>query len=180
MDGTIGRWAEDVTLVLDQLTDGPVVLVGSSMGGWASLLAAVARKDRIAGWLGIAPAPDFTKDLMWEAYSDEIRQTLKRDGVYYEPSDYSDEPYAISMKLIEDGYNQLLLEEPIALECPIRMLHGLRDVDVPPRKSHEICAQVTSEDVVMTFVKEADHRMSEPADINRIIKIVKELCHYPQ
>jgi pimeloyl-ACP methyl ester carboxylesterase len=129
-DGTIGRWMDDAVAVIDRLTEGPLVLVGSSMGGWIALLAALARPDRVTALIGIAAAPDFTEALMWQAMTVEQRNTLIRDGVLDRPSQYG-EPYPITRALIEDGRTRLLLHAPIALDCPVRLLHGQDDPDVP-------------------------------------------------
>lgn len=163
-DGTIGTWAGDALAAIDALTEGPLVLVGSSMGGWIALLTARARPDRIAGLLGIAAAPDFTETLMWDAMAPAERATLLRDGVLRVPSQYG-EPYAITRALIEDGRNHLLLDGPIPLPCPIRLLHGQRDPDVPWDTALRIAARVSSEDVRVILVKDGDHRLSRPQDL---------------
>lgn len=167
-DGSIGLWAEDALAALDDLTEGPQILIGSSMGGWIMLLTALARPERVAGLVGIAAAPDFTEDLMWARYDPEIRATLERDGVYHEPSDYSDEPYTITHKLIEDGRNHLLLRGPIALHCPVRLLQGTADLAVPWQTAITLMERLESEDVAVTLVKDADHRLSEPSDLARL------------
>ncbi len=151
-DGTIGSWTADAVAALDHLTEGPQVLVGSSMGGWIMLLAALARPQRVAGLLGIAAAPDFTEDLMWNAYPEEVRDTLRREGVYREPSEYSDEPYAITMGLIEEGRQHLLLREPIPIGCPVRLIHGMADPDVPWQTSIRLAERLESADVEVTLV----------------------------
>ena len=174
--GTIGRWSEDTLAVLDQATQGPQVLVGSSMGGWIMLLAALARPERVAGLVGIAPAADATEALMWAGLSDEIKQTLRRDGVWYAPSQYSEEPYAITLNFIEEGRKHLMLDGPIAIGCPVRILHGMEDPDVPWEHSLRLVAALTSNDVTLTFVKQGDHRLSEPADIARLCDTVEALC----
>ncbi len=175
-DGTIGRWTDDAVAVIDEVAEGPQVVVGSSMGGWIMLLAALARPLRVAGLVGIAPAPDFTDDLMWDAFPPEIRATLERDGVYHEPSQYSDEPYTITMTLIEEGRRHLLLGQPIAVTCPVRILHGMNDPDVPWRHSLKLIDALQSEDVTVTYVKSGDHRLSEPGDILRLTTTVDALC----
>jgi pimeloyl-ACP methyl ester carboxylesterase len=130
-DGTIGRWAEDATCVLDEITDGPQILIGSSMGGWIMLLAALARPCRLAGLIGIAAAPDFTEALMWRRYPEAVRETLRRDGVYYQPTPYEEGPYAITMKLIEEGRDHLLLDRAIDIACPVHLIQGMKDDSVP-------------------------------------------------
>ncbi len=174
-DGTIGLWAGDALAVLDQVTEGPQVIVGSSMGGWIMLLLARARPDRVAGLVGIAPAPDFVLR-MWEDFSDEIKATLQRDGVYRAPSEYSEDPYAITMNLIDEGRNHLVLQETLAVDYPVRILHGMADPDVPWRQSLEIVERLQGDDIVVTFSKSGDHRLSEPGDIARLIDTVESLA----
>jgi pimeloyl-ACP methyl ester carboxylesterase len=173
-DGTIGRWAEDAIRVLDGLTDGPQILIGSSMGGWIMLLAALARPDRVAALIGIAAAPDFTEALMWQHWPPEVREKLRRDGVLRTPSDYGDEPYAITLKLIEDGRDHLLLERPIAVHCPVRLIHGMRDTDVPWEHALAIGEKLLSNHVTVTLVKDGDHRLSRDEDIARLCRILDE------
>jgi pimeloyl-ACP methyl ester carboxylesterase len=173
-DGTIGRWAEDALLAIDRLTDGPLILVGSSMGGWIALLAALTRPDRVAALLGIAAAPDFTEALMWEAMTFEERATLMRDGVLHVPSQYSD-PYPITRALIEDGRTRLLLKDPIAIDCPVRLLHGQRDPDVPWEMALRIAEQVTGDDVQVLLVKGGDHRLSRPQDLELLCRTLVAL-----
>ena len=166
-DGTIGRWTEDALAVLDSCTEGPQILVGSSMGGWIMLLAALARPDRVAALIGIAAAPDFTEDLIWNRYGADVHETLERDRVWYEPSEYG-EPYTITMDLIEDGRKHLLLDRPIPIHCPVRLLHGMRDDSVPWMTSSRIAERLLSEDVRVFLVKNGDHRLSRDEDIARL------------
>ena len=174
-DGTISDWLSDALAVIDDCTEGPLVLVGSSMGGWIMLLVALARSERVAGMIGIAAAPDFTRDLMWDRFSDKIKNTLRTEGVYYEPSEYGEEPYTITMKLIEDGRSHLLLDRPIALHCPVRLLHGMRDVSVPWMTASRIADKILSEDVRIFLIKDGDHRLSRDQDIARLKLTLEEL-----
>jgi pimeloyl-ACP methyl ester carboxylesterase len=163
-DGTIGRWTEDALAVIDRRSEGPLVLVGSSMGGWIALLAACARPDRVAALIGVAAAPDFTETLMWEAMTFEERATIMRDGVLHVPSQYG-EPYPITRALIEDGRTHLLLNDPIAIDCPVRLLHGQRDADVPWETALRVAEQAISQDVEVILVKDGHHRLSRPQDL---------------
>jgi pimeloyl-ACP methyl ester carboxylesterase len=174
-DGTIGRWADDAVAVIDALTEGPLVLVGSSMGGWAMLLAALARPKRIAALVGIAAAPDFTEDLMWDTFDEAARETLRRDGLYLMPSDYGEEPYPIAMGLIEDGRRHLLLRAPIPIRRPVRLLQGMADTDVPYATALRLAERLESADVTVTLIKAGDHRLSEPDDLERLSVTVAAL-----
>jgi pimeloyl-ACP methyl ester carboxylesterase len=168
-DGTIGRWADDAMAALDQLTEGPQILIGSSMGGWTMLLTALARPERVCGLIGIAAAPDFTEDIMWNMFDDSQRKTLVEDGAVHIPSDYGDgEPYVISRTLIEDGRNNLLLTGDIAIDCPVRLLQGMKDTDVPWRTALAVADKLTGGDVEVILVKDGDHRLSEPQDLARL------------
>ena len=174
--GTIGRWLDDSLAVLDRLTEGPLVLVGSSMGGWLSLLAARARPERLAGLVLIAAAPDFTERLLLGSLSPQDRATLEREGRLEKPSQYSPEPSVFTWKLIEEGRRHLLLDRPLALPCPVRLLHGQADPDVPWEYSLQIAQHLDAPDVVTTFIKGGDHRLSTPADIARLVATVEELA----
>jgi len=173
-DGTIGRWLEDSLAAVDKLTTGKLVLVGSSMGGWLSLLVARARPERIAGLVLIAAAPDFVVR-MYEALSPADQAALERDGKLVRPSQYSPEPSVFTWKLIEEGRNHLVLDKKLALPCPVRLLHGQSDPDVPWEHSLRIAQHVKAPSVVTTFIKGGDHRLSAPEDIERLIANVEEL-----
>jgi len=175
-DGTIGQWAEDAALAVSELTDGPQVLVGSSMGGWIMMLVARALPDRIAGMVGIAPAPDFTEDLMMANASPEMRAALDEAGVYYEPSEYSDDPTPITRKLIEDGRRHFVLREPFGFDGPVRIIQGLVDPDVPWQHALKVANAITSSDVEIALVKAGDHRLSEPHDLARLASVVDGVC----
>jgi pimeloyl-ACP methyl ester carboxylesterase len=166
-DGTIGRWAEDTIFVLDRLTEGPQVLVGSSLGGWIMLLAARARSQRIAGLLGVAAAPDFTEDLM-QALSPSEREALERDGVVPVYSPYDPQPTPVTKLILEEGRRHLVLRDQIRLDCPVRLIHGMRDPDVPWRTSLSLADRLRSEDVEITLIKAGDHRLSEQRDLDRL------------
>jgi pimeloyl-ACP methyl ester carboxylesterase len=161
----IGDWLDDALAVLDQLTAGPLVLVGSSMGGWLSLLAGLARPDRLAGLVLIAPAADFTQRLIWDGLDGQARQTIETEGRWRRPSAYGDDPYVITRHLIESGRAHLLLHAPIGVTAPVRILHGMADPDVPWRLSLEIAERLVSDDVRLSFIKSGDHRLSKPGDL---------------
>jgi pimeloyl-ACP methyl ester carboxylesterase len=162
--GTIGIWASDALAVIDRLTPGRVILVGSSMGGWIALLTALARPARVAGLIGIAAAPDFTERLMWDSMAPPERVALLRDGILHVPSQYG-EPTPITRGLIEDGRRRLVLTQPMKLDCPIRLLHGQADPDVPWELALRIAERVTTADVEVILVKDGDHRLSRPRDL---------------
>lgn len=174
-DGTIGRWKEDALAVIDQAADGPLILVGSSMGGWMMLLAALARRDRVAGLVGLAPAPDFTEALIWNGLADDDRDRLMREGRLEMPSDYSDEPTIITRALIEEGRRHLLLSAPVGIHCPVRLLHGMADPDVPYRLSLELAERIAGEDVRVTLVKNGDHRLSRAEDLALLGATIEDL-----
>jgi pimeloyl-ACP methyl ester carboxylesterase len=175
-DGTIGRWLDDSLSAIDALTSGKLVLVGSSMGGWLSLLAARARPERLAGLVLIAAAPDFTERMLLAGLSPDDRIRLERDGRLERPSQYSPEPSVFTWKLIEEGRNHLLLDKPLALPCPVHLLHGQSDPDVPWEYSLQIARHLEAPEVITTFIKGGDHRLSAPADIARLIATVEELA----
>jgi pimeloyl-ACP methyl ester carboxylesterase len=173
--GTIGRWLADAIALLDSLTAGPQILVGSSMGGWIMLLMALARTERVRALLGIAAAPDFTEDLLWSRLAPGQRAELIEKGSTILPSEYNAAGYAIGRALIEDGRRHLVLRGPIALECPVRLLHGLRDTSVPWPTSLRLAERLASRDVALTLVKDGDHRLSTAAELARLAATLDEL-----
>lgn len=175
-DGTISRWLDDTLAILDAVTTGPLLLIGSSMGGWLALLAALERAERVKGLVLIAPAPDFTERLMWPDLPAEGRAAIERDGVWNRPSAYGDGPYPITRALIEDGRANLVLDGPIAFAGPVHILHGQADADVPWGLSLELAERLDSEEVRMTFVKNGDHRLSGPADLALIAETVDAMA----
>ncbi|WP_353858657.1 alpha/beta hydrolase [Azospirillum formosense] len=176
-EGTIGLWADDALAVLDRVTVGPQILVGSSMGGWMMLLTALRRPERVAGLVGIAAAPDFTEDLMWDLFDESVRREILETGRWLRPSDYGPEPQPITRALIEDGRNHLLLRQPIAFDKPVRLLHGMADPDVPWQVSLTLADRLASADVRVTLVKDGDHRLSRDQDIDLLCRTVADLVH---
>ena len=175
-EGTIGSWAQDALAILDQLTEGPQILIGSSMGGWIMLLAALQRSERIAGLIGIAAAPDFTETLMWDAFSDDQKQKLKDNGLIHLPSDY-DEPYPVTRSLIEEGRTQLLLKGDIPLTCPVRLMHGMQDTAVPWQTASGLADCLTSDDVSIHYIRDGDHRLSREEDLQLLCKTLDRLVN---
>ncbi|MGH6976066.1 MAG: alpha/beta hydrolase [Stellaceae bacterium] len=164
-DATVSRWRDDALAVFDTLTDGLQVLVGSSLGGWIMLLLAAARPQRIKALIGIAAAPDATEDLMWAQFPPAVRQTIEREGAARIPSAYSEQGYLITRRLIEDGRRHLIMRSAIAFDGPVRLLHGMRDDDVPWQRSLALAERLAAADVRITLVKDGDHRLSRDADL---------------
>jgi pimeloyl-ACP methyl ester carboxylesterase len=178
-DGTIGRWLEESRAVFDACCHGRQILVGSSMGGWIALLLAQALAGHdapatVAGLVLIAPAVDFTEELMWKQFPPEVKREIEDKGEWARPSQYSDSPYLITRGLIEEGRNHLLLGSMIETGCPVRILQGVKDPDVPWRHAVELAARFARDDVVLTLVKDGDHRLSRPEDIERLIAAIAE------
>jgi pimeloyl-ACP methyl ester carboxylesterase len=178
-DGTIGRWLEESLAVYITFARGPQVVIGSSMGGWLALLLARALCERqsaapIAGMVLIAPAVDFTEELMWKQFPESTKREIEHKGVWMRPSEYGNDPYPITRGLIEDGRKHLLLDGLIETRCPVHILQGVQDPDVPWHHAVELVSRFSRDDVVITLIKDGDHRLSRPEDIERLIAAVKE------
>jgi pimeloyl-ACP methyl ester carboxylesterase len=164
-EATVGRWRADALAIIDAATEGPQVLVGSSIGGWLMLLVALARPERVAALVGIAAAPDATETLMWANFPPAVREAIMRDGSARLPSAYSAEGYLFTRKLIEDGRNHLLMGRALPIACPVRLLHGMKDPDVPWQTSLALAQTLDSADVQVMLVKDGDHRLSTERDL---------------
>jgi pimeloyl-ACP methyl ester carboxylesterase len=180
-EGTIGRWLAESLMVFDACCRGPQILIGSSMGGWLALLLIRELRRRetagaanVAGIVLIAPAVDFTEELMWKRFTPEIKRELSELGVWKRPSEYSGEPYLVTRQLIEEGRNHLLLGNMIETGCPVRILQGVEDPDVPWQHAKALVARLACDDVVLTLIKDGDHRLSRPEDIERLLRAVAE------
>jgi pimeloyl-ACP methyl ester carboxylesterase len=183
-EGTIGRWLQDSLAVFEAYAEGPQVLVGSSMGGWLALLllrelrrrAAAGNKGggSVIGLVLIAPAVDFTEELMWKRFPAAVKREIERKGFWERPSLYSEEPYPITRELIEDGRRHLILGELIETGCPVRILQGVHDPDVPWQHAVDLSSRLAHDDVVLTLIKDGDHRLSRPEDIERLLAAVAE------
>ena len=178
-DGTISRWLAESVAVYSAFCKGPQVVIGSSMGGWLALLLAARLRELkasapLAGIVLIAPAVDFTEELMWKQFPDAIKRELEEKGVWMRPSEYSEGPYPITRGLIEDGRKNLLLNGLIETGCPVHILQGVKDPDVPWRHALELVSRFARDDVVLTLIKDGDHRLSRPEDIERMLAAVKE------
>lgn len=174
-DGTIGRWTADALAAIDELTAGPLVLVGSSMGGWIALLAALARPDRVKGLVLVAPAPDFTEGF-WNGLTPAAQAYLRKTGRVDLPSQYSGEPTPMTLKLIEDGRDHLLLHKPVPFAGPVRILQGMQDPDVPWAHAVKVMEQLQGADVRLTLFKTGDHRLSKLDEIGALERAVDEVC----
>jgi pimeloyl-ACP methyl ester carboxylesterase len=175
-EGTIGRWRDDTLAILDVLTSGPQLVVGSSMGGWIMLLVALARPQRITGLVGVAAAADFTESLRNGGLSAAQLQQLGTSGYCDLPNCYDDgEPYRIGRRLLEEGREHLLLDGEIAIDMPVRLIQGQCDPDVPWRHALTIAEKLRSTDVEVQLLKSGDHRLSEPADLARLLRTVEAI-----
>jgi pimeloyl-ACP methyl ester carboxylesterase len=180
-EGTISRWLEDALAVMERFVTEKPILVGSSMGGWISLLAARHLMDKRpdlvpAGMVLIAPAVDMTERLMWGRFPEDLRRSVQETGVYHRPSAYSDAPYPITLNLIEDGRRHLLLDRPIQTGCPVHILQGMEDPDVPWSHALELVEHLPGDSVSLTLIKDGDHRLSRPEDIEKLIAAVAAIA----
>ena len=176
-DGTISRWLEEARAVFD-LTEGPQIVIGSSMGGWIALLLAAAERERsrrIAGLVLIAPAVDMTKALMWDPMPNAARKELAEAGIYHAPNPYGGEPTPITKALIEDGERHLFGDRLIEVGCPVHILQGMEDPEVPWRHATALVERLASDDAVLTLVKDGDHRLSRPEDLERLTAAIGDM-----
>lgn len=184
VDGTIGRWLEESLEVFTTCCGGPQVIVGSSMGGWLALLlvrelrrrqkAGRTAKASVKGLVLIAPAVDFTEELMWKRFPAAVKREIEEKGSWSQPSAYSDEPYPITRGLIVEARDHLMFGYLIETGCPVRILQGVQDEDVPWNHTVELVSRFARDDVVLTLVKDGDHRLSRPEDIERLLAAVAE------
>lgn len=176
-DGTIGSWTAQSLAVIRGLTDGPQILVGSSMGGWIALLvaralAAAGEAERLAGLVLIAPAVDFTEALMWDQFPEAVKNEMREKGLWMRPTEYAPEPYPVTMNLIEEGRKNLLFGSAIRSHCPVHILQGMEDPDVPWRHAMELVEHLAGDPVAITLIKDGDHRLSREEDIARLLAAV--------
>ncbi|MBO6717091.1 MAG: alpha/beta hydrolase [Rhizobiaceae bacterium] len=174
-DGTISRWLNESLAVFERFTDGPQILVGSSMGGWIALRMAqelhkAGKGERLAGMLLIAPAPDFTIELMEPQLTEAQRRALEEQGYFEEPSEYSDQPNVYTRALLEDGRKNRVLTGHLETHCPVHILQGMADPDVPHTHAQKLVDQLSSDDVTLTLIPDGDHRLSRPQDLELLTR----------
>jgi pimeloyl-ACP methyl ester carboxylesterase len=174
-EGTIGLWLVDTLAMIDQVTEGPLILVGSSMGGWLMVLAALARPKRICGLIGIAAAPDFTEELIWAGFTETQRLDFLRQGIIQTPSQYENEGFPITLQLVEEGRSHLVLPKPLPIQCPVHLIHGDGDRDVPFELSQRLAKNIKSPEVTLTLIKDGDHRLNTPLALGRLASILNEV-----
>jgi pimeloyl-ACP methyl ester carboxylesterase len=179
-EGTIGQWLSDTLAIIDEITTGPLILVGSSMGGWLMTLAALARPQRVQALIGMAAAPDFTEELIWAALNDSQQKEFVRRGIIQTPSEYENQGFPITIQLIEEGRNHLVLPKMIDIHCPVHLIHGIADKDVPWSLSRRLSRQVKSPEVTLTLIKDGDHRLNTPHALKRLASLVNEVSGVKQ
>lgn len=173
--GTIGRWLSDTLAMIDQITEGPLILIGSSMGGWLMILAALARPERIHSLIGIAAAPDFTEELIWASLTDSQRHAFVSQGIIQTPSQYENQGFPITLQLVEEGRNHLVLSKALPIYCPVHLIHGDADWDVPSTLSHRLAKCIKSSEVTLTLIKGGDHRLHTPLAFGRLASLLNEV-----
>lgn len=173
--GTIGLWLSDVLVMIDEVTTGPLILVGSSMGAWLMILAALARPKRVKALIGIASAPDFTEELIWATLNESQRKEFVRQGVIQIPSEYEASGFPITLELIEEARNHLILPNLIDIHCPVHLIHGTADVDVPWTLSQRLVQRIKSPEVTLSLIKNGDHRLNTPLALGRLASLLNEV-----
>lgn len=173
IDGTIGAWLDDALTIFDRLTEGPQVLIGSSMGGWMGLLLAKARPGRIAGFVGIAAAPDFTTEIILPNLTPTQRDQLAREGLMYEEGIPEEYRVPFTQRLIDEARANLVLQEPLGLEAPVHLLQGMNDIEVPWKHALKIAECLSGDDVRITFIKDGTHSLSRPQDLELLWSVVE-------
>jgi pimeloyl-ACP methyl ester carboxylesterase len=173
--GTIGLWLSDVLAIIDQLTEGPLILVGSSMGGWLMTLAALARPEQVCALIGIAAAPDFTEELIWAALTDSQRLSFLSQGIIQTPSQYENQGFPITLQLIEEGRSHLVLPKELPISCPVHLIHGDDDRDVPAELSQRLAKKINGSQVTLTLIKGGDHRLNTPLALGRLASLLDEV-----
>ena len=174
-DGSISRWKNNTLAILDKLTNQPQILVGSSMGGWIMLLAATNRKEKIKGLIGIAPAPDFTDNLIWKKLDINEREEINKRGYIQQENPYEDKPQIITKEFIDDGRKNLVLKEKIKLDIPIKLIHGQKDDDVPWKTSLKLASMISTDDIDINLVKNGNHRLSNPKDLSKLTTMIDKM-----
>lgn len=176
-DGTISQWFNDAIKVIEAYELKKIILVGSSMGGWISIKLAQYFQDKIKAMVLIAPAPDFTQDLMWNKFPEEIKKQIQKQGFWLRPSPYDENGYKVTKELIEDGNNNSVLKRQIEFEKPVRILHGALDEDVPFMRSIDLMQKITSDDIRLNIIKNGDHRLSTQDDLEILHATLKEIAN---
>ena len=175
LDGTIGAWKADCLAIIDALVKEPLIIIGSSLGGWLMMLAAMERKEQIIGLIGIAAAPDFTEELIWQALTPQQQEQMQKEGQIALPNPYADEDVIYPYHLITEGREHLILDKKITLDCPVRLLHGMQDEEVPYKIAERLADAITSPDIEVVLDKNAGHRFSEPDQIDLLLSCLDDI-----